>query len=145
MSSFLTDISNKDFTNAKEKSDYCLKNFPKNKECLWTAGLINIYLNNIAVGEDFIGQAKVNGYATENENSLNQLAGAFIEVKNYQELMPIYQNLIALNTSNVQYKTSLMLVYKLLGQYDKARELALKIMETNPELKPQIDNFLQGF
>ncbi len=145
LSSFLTDISNKDFTNAKEKSDYCLKNFPKNKECLWTAGLINIYLNNIAVGEDFIGQAKVNGYATENENSLNQLAGAFIEVKNYQELMPIYQNLIALNTSNVQYKTSLMLVYKLLGQYDKARELALKIMETNPELKPQIDNFLQGF
>jgi O-antigen ligase len=141
---FMNDIFNKNFSSAKQKADYCLSKFPNSNQCLWTNGLINIYLNNIVVGKNFIEKAKIKGYETESENSLNRLAGAYIEVKNYSEVLAVYQKLV-LKSSNVDYKTSLILAYKLVGQYDKSRQLAMEVMKTNPELKPTLENFLQSF
>ncbi len=148
-SSFMNDISVNNLTAAKEESVYCLSKFPNSKECLWISGLINIYSNNIAVGQNFIEKSRTEGYeinnSIESENSLNQLAMAYLENKHYEDMIPIYQKLIILNPSQVQYKTSLMLAYKLSEQYGKARELAGEIIRTNPELKPTIENFLQSF
>lgn len=142
--SFMNDISRKNFSSAKDKADYCLNKFPKSNQCLWINGLINIYSNNITNGKNFIEEAKKQGYLTESENSLNRLAGAYIEIENYQELVLIYQQL-TLKSPDVEYKTSLILAYKLSRQYDKARKLALEVMNTNPELKPILENFLQSF
>lgn len=143
LSSFFGDISAKDFRKAEEKSDFCLKTFPEIPECLWLSGIIKIYLNDIEKGKNFIEKAKEKGYPTENENSLNQLAMAYLENKNYKEMLPIYQKLISINGSQVQYKTSLAILYKELKQYDKARELASEIIKTNPELKIPIEEFLR--
>lgn len=142
---FMADVFVKDFEKAKEQSVYCLKTFPESRECLWISGLIDIYLNNYAEGKDFLKRAKENGYPTESKISLRQLVAAYIENKDYKEMLPIYQKLSEIDPGEVQYKTSLMLVYKNLGQYDKARQLALEIIKTNPELKGQIEQFLRSF
>ncbi len=141
---FMNDIFRKDFATAKNKADFCLNKFPKSNQCLWLNGLINIYLNNPTAGKVFVEKAKASGYPTESENSLNRLAGAYIGINNYQELLTIYQKLTTISPS-VDYKTSLILAYKLTGQYEKSRALALEVMKTNPELKPTLENFLQSF
>jgi tetratricopeptide (TPR) repeat protein len=108
-------------------------------------GLNNIYQNNIVQGENFIEKAKKNGYYTEDEISLRQLVAAYLENKNYGKMLPIYQKLFKINSSQIQYKVSTMLCYKELGNYPMARQLAGEIIKSNPELKPQIENFLQSF
>ncbi len=143
LDAFLIDVAIKDFERAKEKSDYCLKTYPQLKECLWISTLINIYLNDIEKGKDFIEKAKEKGYPVNNEVSLNQLIEAFAENENYQEIAPIYENLLIINPSQTQYKTSLAFVYRELGEYEKAKELALEILKTNPELREIVEEFLK--
>ncbi|GAI20053.1 unnamed protein product, partial [marine sediment metagenome] len=143
LGSFLADIAVKDFKTAKEKSDYCLKIYPDFSECCWLSGLINIYLNDIEKGKDFIEKAKEKKYPVNNEISLNQLIEAFAQNENYKEIAPLYENLIKINPSQVQYKTSLAFVYRELGEYEKARELALEILKTNPELEDAVKKFLK--
>jgi O-antigen ligase len=143
LASFMADVAVKDFRGAEDKSAYCLKTFPEIKECPWLSGLINIYSNNIEKGKDFVAKAREKGYPIESETSLSQLSLAYLENKNYKEMLPIYQKLISTNGSQAQYKTALALLYKYLGEYDKARELALEILKTNPELKNSVDEFLR--
>ena len=143
LASFMADVAVKDFKGAEDKSAYCLKTFPEIPECLWLSGLINIYSNDIEKGKDFIEKAKEKGYPIESEVSLSRLSIAYLENKNYQEMLPIYQKLISGNDSKAQYKTSLALLYKYLGEYNKARELAFEIIKTNPELKASVDEFLR--
>ncbi|MBM3251029.1 MAG: hypothetical protein FJZ07_02235 [Candidatus Nealsonbacteria bacterium] len=143
LSGFLADVVIKDFEKAKEKSDYCLKNYPEFKECLWVSGLINIYFNDIEKGSDFIEKAREKKYPADDENSLSQLIKAFAENKNYREMVLIYEKLIKTNPLEIRYKTSLAFVYRELGEYKKARELALEILKINPELEYEVNAFLK--
>jgi len=141
---FMANISLGDLKGAKEKSDFCLKTFPKIRGCLWISGLINIYLGDIKTGKEFIEKAREGGDYFENEISLRQLVAAYLETKNYKEMLPLYQKLATINSSQVQYKTSIMLCYKELGNYQMVRQLATDIIKTNPEIKDQIEQFLRG-
>ena len=141
----MSDVIAKNFSSAKEKSDYCLQNFPQSHECIWINALINIYLGDIKTGKEFVQKAKEAGYGTENEISLRQLVSAYLETKNYQEMLPLYQNLYKINPAQIQYKVSIMLCYKELGNYATAKQLGGEIIKSNPELKPQIENFLASF
>jgi len=153
-SAFSADIIIKDFEAAKKKTDFCLKNFPQVPECLWISGLLNIYLNNIKKGEEFIEKAKKQGYfsssqlpkleAIPKEVSLNQLVKAYAENKNYEKLIPLYQELIQLSPNEPQYWASLAFVYKELKNYQKAKETAQKLIELLPESKPQVEDFLKN-
>ncbi len=139
---FMADVSFGDLKGAKEKSVYCLKTFPKIRDCLWMSGLINIYLGDVKTGKEFVEKAKEDGYSVENEISLRQLVAAYLETKNYKEMLPLYQKLFVINGSQIQYKTSIMLIYKELGNYNMARQIASEVIKSNPELEDQIDSFL---
>lgn len=145
LSYFMAKVSLGDLNGAKNQSVYCLKTFPESKECLWISGLINIYLGDVKTGKEFIGKAKANGYFAENEVSLRQLMSAYLKIKNYGEMLPLYQKLAEINPAQIQYKTSIMLCYKELGDYAMARQLANEIIKSNPELTSQIKNFLASF
>jgi hypothetical protein len=145
-SSFMSDVSLGNLTKAKQESDYCLKTFPQIPGCSWTAALINIYLGDIKTGNAFIQKAGKSGYNLNvDEVALRQLVAAYLETKNYKEMLPIYQKLAKINPGQVQYKISTMLCYKELGNYESARQLAGEIIKTNPELKPQIESFIASF
>ncbi len=145
-SSFMATVSLEDLKRAKEESVYCLKTFPQSRECLWISGLINIYLGDIKAGKEFAEKAKENGYSVEDsEIALRQLVAAYLETENYKEMLPLYQKLSEINPGEVQYKTSIMLCHKELGNYVMAKQLAQEIIKTNPELKPQIEQFIKSF
>jgi len=143
-SSFMADVSLGNLKKAKEKADYCLKTFSKNRDCFWISALINIHLGDVKMGKEFIGKAENAGYDLNvDQIALRQLVAAYLETKNYKEMLPLYQRLSELDKSQVQYKTSVMLCYKGIGNYSAARQLALEVIKTNPELKPSIDEFLR--
>ena len=139
----MASVSLKNLDSAKQKSDYCLKTFPENRECLWMAALINIHLGDIEAGKQLIEKAKEKGYYVDGEIGLRQLVAAYLETKNYKEMLPLYQKLSEINKKEVQYRISLMICYKELRNYQMARQIGLEIIESNPELKPSIDAFLR--
>ena len=76
-------------------------------ECWWMKGLSNIYLNNIDEAKENFKKAGENRYLTDSPSSLAQLTQAYLEIKNYEELILIHQKLVASNPKNIQYLATL--------------------------------------
>lgn len=71
------------------------------------------------------------------------LEASNISLKDFSDLIGIYQRLISFEPANTQYYAYLALSYKEIGDYKKARETALKILEITPEAKTDVDKFLE--
>jgi len=100
-------------------------------------------LGDEPTGEKSIELAKQKGYLSDSQVAYNQLALAYTINKSYKKLIPIYDSLLAFDGSNIQYRASLASIYKELGDYKNARAQALKIIELNPEMKNEVDEFLK--
>ena len=87
--------------------------------------------------------------------SLSQLQKAYIKaletikdtedkIECYERLADVFRKLIVhIDSENFQYHASLAYVYKELGEYDKAREEAMIVLELSPESKQAIEEFLR--
>jgi len=139
----MTKIITGDFQEAKEKAQVCIDLNPTLGDCWWLKGLSEIYLKENENAQEDIQKASQKSYSIDNEVSLLQLAKIYADLKDYENLVEIYQKLIAIN-NNIQYHASLASTYKELGEYDKARQEALKILEIAPESKSDVDQFLEG-
>ena len=79
-------------------------------------------------------------------NDINDLRDA-IEI--YQSLgddktlLELYQKAIELSPQDAQLWAKLAAAYANIGNYEKAREAAAKVKEINPELAPNIEEFLK--
>ena len=135
-----TDFYRERFSEAKEKAQKCIDYNPEFRDCYWKMYLINVYLENDEEAEKYYGIAKEKRYPVNSETSLLELVNAYIKIEDYQKLAEVYQRLIKLKPEKVQYRASLAVCYKILGDYEKARqealktfELALKALEEAPE------------
>lgn len=131
-----------DWQKMKEKSEKCFYLNKKSRFCNWYLGLAEILLGNKEPGQKYLQEADELGYPVETQESLSQLAIVYTKTQDIKELVPIYESLIKLAPENIQYKATLAFIYKELGQYKKARELALEILKLNPEMKDEINEFL---
>jgi len=141
----MTKLVTGDYQEAKEKAQICINLNPRLGDCWWLKGLSEIYLKESENAQEDIQKANQKGYSIGDESSLSQLAKVYADLKDYKNLVEIYQKLIVLEPNNVQYYASLASTYKELGEYDKARQEALKILEIDPEAKSDVDQFLEGF
>lgn len=132
----------RDYEKMKEKSEECRALNAGNAQCYWYLGLSEILLNNEKKGEQDIETAKEKGYSYDNQASYSQLAIAYTVNKNYKKLIPIYNSLLVFDEKNIQYHATLAFIYKEIGDYKKAREEALKIIEISPEAKDDVNAFL---
>ena len=82
-------------------------------------------------------------YPINSETSLLQLVNAYLKTENYQKLTETYQKLVKLKPKNIQYHISLAVCYKELGDFEKAKKEALKVLELVPESKEAVEEFLQ--
>ena len=132
-----------DYENMKKKSKECRALNEGYAQCHWYLGLSEILLNDEKNGEQNIELAKQKGYNYDSKTSYSQLAIAYTSAKNYRKLVPIYNSLMRLDWQNIQYRAVLAAVYKELGEYKKARETALEIIEIAPEAKDDVNAFLK--
>jgi len=133
----------KNYLKMKEKAEECIGLNPDNNSCHWYLGLAEIALGNEKRGKEHLEIAKAKRFPFDNRSSLTQLAIVYSETQNYQELVSVYNSLIAIAPQNIQYRATLAFIYKELAEYKKARKEALKILEIAPEAKEDVDKFLK--
>ena len=131
-----------DYQKMQDYSKQCIALNPGLPDCYWYLALSDIYLKNINEAQKNI--QKSDGYNGSSQASLNQLSDAYGYISDYQDLVPVYQSLILLNPNVAQYHSSLAFFYEQLGQYDNARQEALKVLQISPESKPNVDAFLNS-
>ena len=61
-----------------------------------------------------------------------------------QSLVPLYEEQLEVYPDNAELWASLAASYANLGQLDKAREAAQKVIEINPDLAPGVEEFLKN-
>jgi len=132
-----------DYKNAQDYSEKCITLNPNLGDCYWYLALSKIYLKDTDGAQKDIQAASDKKYNINSKVSLGDLSNAYGSISDYQDLVPIYEKLIAIDTNFAQYHSSLAFFYKELGEYDKARQEALKVLQLSPESKQNVDDFLK--
>jgi len=139
-----TDFYREQFSAAEKKAQKCIEYNPNFKECYWQMYLANVYLKNEEEAEKYFKIAKEKRCPINSEVSLLEIVNAYIKTENYQKLAETYQSLIKLKPEKPQYYASLATCYKILGEYEKAKEEAFKVLEISPESKEMVEEFLRS-
>jgi len=150
VSSINIDLLLKKYKLAKEKSEKCINLNPEFGDCWWAKSLSDIVLGDIKEAQEDIKTANQKGFNINSKNALSQLLKAYSiltkdskNIEYYRPLIDIYQKLIVFEPNNFQYHASLAYVYRELGEYDKAKEKALIVIELSPESKQNVEDFLK--
>lgn len=143
-------LINRNYQEAKQKAEQCIEYAPENGDCWWGKALALSGLNELEEASECMEIAASKGYQIEAVNALNQLVKLYSnlakdtnEIKYYEALVGFYQKLIKLDYNNFQYHASLAYAYKMVGEYDKAREEAMIVMELSPESRQNVEEFLK--
>lgn len=141
----------KDYEGAKLKATECLALHEEIGECWWIVARAEISLGNIEEGNDALKIAALWGYPPKPPQNpqilyvtaLLQLINAHLESLNYSGVAEVYEELIAIQPEP-QYYASLAVAYKENGEFEKARETALKVLELDPTLRGQVELFIKS-
>ena len=79
-----------------------------------------------------------------NINDLMRLVNIYEKVNNYQKIIEAYNLAIKEQPGNAQIYASLAAAYARIGNYNKAKEMALKAAEINPEFQDESDAFINS-
>jgi tetratricopeptide (TPR) repeat protein len=139
----ITDLLTGEYQKAKQKAQTCIDLNSKLGGCYWLMGLANVYLSEFETAKENIKTAEKNGYPINSEISLLELARAYFQSKNYEEVIKIYQKLIGIKPDNPNYYLALAFTYKERGDFETAKKEALTIIELFPAYKDEINKFLE--
>jgi tetratricopeptide (TPR) repeat protein len=135
------EITANDFEKAKEYSQKCIEINKNWGDCYLELAISQIYLNDVVLAKQNIQTAVEKTSMTEDK--LLDLSQAYEYIKDYQDLVPVFEQLVELKPNDVQNRSTLAFIYSQAGQYKKAREQALKVLELSPESKDNVEDFLR--
>lgn len=118
-----------DYKNAKDYAQKCIASNSDLGDCYWYLGLAEIYLKNNNEADKNIKIAENKGYDINSQLKLIELANAYGSFPDYQNLAPIFEKLIMINPNNIEYHSTLALIYTKLGEYNKAQQEELKVSQ----------------
>ncbi|MFH0792057.1 MAG: O-antigen ligase family protein [bacterium] len=138
-------IASGNYDEALNKAVICRDLNPNLGECYWLMAISQIYLGiDNAQITDNLQLAKDRDYDTELTQPLTVLVNAYIATDNFPALVEPFQKLIILNPENGDYHGQLAVVYKELGDYQKAKDEALILLNMSPETKSEVEEFIQS-
>jgi len=140
----ITDLISGKYEQAKEKAQKCIDLNKKLGNCYWVKALSEIFLGEFEKAKQDIKIAESKNYPIHSLYSLGQLAKAYAASQNYPELAKIYEKLIKIKPKELQYRASLAAIYKEMGEIEKAKKQALKILEIEPKFKNKVEKFLKS-
>jgi tetratricopeptide (TPR) repeat protein/O-antigen ligase len=138
----ITDLLTGDYQKAKEKAQNCINLNNNLGDCYWSMAIATTYSGEFEKAKENITIAGEKGYAINSEVSLLELARAYLQNKNYEEMIKIYQKLIEIKPDNPNYYLALAFTYKENGEFEKAKKEALKLIDL-PPYKDEINKFLK--
>ena len=123
-------LLSKDYNKMKELANVCIKIDENRGECYWYLGIAEIFLGEQEEGKKHIQESKDKYYGNP---AYIQLAAAYLSQKNYKDATVAYQNLVAIYPQNASYHSVLALLYREVGQYERARMEAMDVFRLRPE------------
>ncbi len=139
-----TYIASGDWQKAIEKANACIAINPRTNDCWWLKALTETYMNDLTQSQKDLNSAYQHGLTKDNTDVLSKFANAYAITKNYAKLLQTYETLVQLDPNNTQFHSSLAATYKELGQLQKARAEALKVLQLDPSTKDSVNAFLQS-
>lgn len=138
-------ITADNYKSAKDYSEKCIALNPALGDCYFYLALSQIYLKDNINANKNLQTALEKGYSINSEASLDQLVNAYgsSSVLDFQNLATILEKLIKINPNNAQYHSILASVYAKLGEYDKARQEAMTVLQLSPASKQNVEQFLK--
>jgi len=136
------EIISGNYEKAKDYANKCIAIYNAG-DCYFQLGIADIYLNNLETAQQIIKTASSRINISTTDKQLD-LLNAYVFIEDYNEIVSILDRLIFLNPTNPQYHSTLAYVYGQLGEYKKAREQALKVLELSPESKDNVEEFLRA-
>jgi len=92
-----------------------------------------------------IKDAEAAGYNWKNNvDDLRSVTEIYKALGMESDLVPIYKQAIELNPGNSNLRINLALIYVRLGQLDKAKEAIQRVIELDPSLAPELEDFLKS-
>lgn len=109
--------------------------------CQWYQGLVRILEGRTDEGWRILQNAEDLGFHPQARDLL-PLADALVSAQDYPRLAATYERLISMDDQNPQLYASLAVAYRNLGEYEKARQAALGVLQLQPGNKG-VEEFLQ--
>ncbi|MGD0577178.1 MAG: O-antigen ligase family protein, partial [Candidatus Staskawiczbacteria bacterium] len=105
------EIALEDYNGSQNYLEKCIALNPGLADCYWYLGITEIYKKDIADAQKNIQLAHDKIYDIWSKTSLNELSDAYGSISDYQDLVPVYNGLIAINPNVAQYHSSLAFFY----------------------------------
>ncbi|MBL7155300.1 MAG: O-antigen ligase family protein [Candidatus Portnoybacteria bacterium] len=109
----------------------------------YNLGVMQLLARKIEEGKESIALASGQGYQFLIDDYL-RLVNIYIDLKDYPEAINCYKKAIEINPDRTDFYTGIAAIYKEMGNKEKAREFALKILEIDPQMKEAIEAFLKN-
>mgnify|MGYP000586723054 CR=1 FL=1 len=134
-----------DYAKAKETIEQCITTNPEISLCWWILAQAEISLGNNKAGEYALERAlqTERGSIRFTPEILLKLGRAYVLAKEYPKVVDTYERLVQIENEEPLYFEYLAAAYVKTGEYRKAREAALRMVELDPALKPHVDAFLK--
>jgi O-antigen ligase/tetratricopeptide (TPR) repeat protein len=133
----------KDFEKAFSEQREIIKIDYANPFNFWRMALLYRDFGDLPKAYNFARFARQNGYEFRNLPEAQWMAKYYSDLNQFKELQKTYEELIKNNLADFQTYANLATVYAKLGEREKARITALKVLELEPKAKADVDLFLQ--
>jgi tetratricopeptide (TPR) repeat protein len=124
----------------KQLMDY----YPWNTDVKWRAALVYHFAHNDAEAVKLAETALAEGYSTSQSSDVQWLVQYYMNQKEYQKVINLYQKFINSDPNNVQMYAGLATAYAKIGDKQKAVETANKIISIQPDAKQDVDTFIKS-
>jgi tetratricopeptide (TPR) repeat protein len=109
----------------------------------WNYGIMAISTGQGERGEQEIKKAVELGHAYSGED-IQQLISIYLRLKDYPKVIALYQEWISLAPKNAQPYAGLAAIYAQTGDKQKAKEMALKAAEIDPNNQAEAEKFIKS-
>jgi len=133
-----------DYQRAIEAGQQITRLAPQLSPAFWYLGVSYFYAGNMELAKTNTEKALSMNYSYgTNQSSILLLAQLYTRTKDYERAAQFYNALLNQKPDDLNTAINLAALYKEMGQIDKAREIASKLLTTHPEAAQETNQFLE--
>lgn len=134
-----------DLNSARDMAEKSIRLNPRLPDGWWYLGITYYYAGDYNLAKENAEKSIKSGYGFSNLNNLLFLGELYDKLKDYEKALSYYQHAANLSPLDPQIQLNIAKDYKELGQIEKAKELAEKLLASStPQTAPAIKDFLNS-